>query len=356
MCARAFSTDFGLFTRTPDSGLLYPNPSSQLAHPGSEHLRLFELLGTLLGKAAFESITTNGLFAPFFLGALRGRQQLFHVLDDLRQVDAEVHKSLNFVRTCPEAEVEALGLTFTVARDAFGEREEVELVTGGRDLAVTAGNKFLYIQLMSKHYCVDRIAPQTQAFVRGFHAVVPAAALQAFSEPELQLLLSGSLAGIDVADMRRHAQYAGGYHGLDRHVRRLWEVLGGLSQEELALFLHFVTSSRRGPTGGFGTLQPPLTIVRVPIRRDDERLPVGRTCFHQLLWPVSAFGLLFWASLRAAAEGKMCMMFIDLAADPTHVHHKIHAHTHTHQTYKSTRVAREKLLYAITSNSGFELT
>lgn len=99
-------------------------------------------------------------------------------------------------------------------------------------------------------------------------------------------MLTGSLAGVDVADMRRHAQYAGGYTSLDRHVRRLWEVLGGFSQEELALFLHFVTSSRRAPTGGFGTLQPPLTIVRVPIRRDDEKLPMGRTCFNQLLWPV----------------------------------------------------------------------
>jgi len=285
LCNRAFSPDFGLFTRTPDDGLLYPNPAAGLAHQGGDHLRLFELLGCMLGKAVFEGIVIDALFAPFFLGALRGRQQFFHVLDDLRQLDAEVHKNLTFLRSCHE-DVEALGLTFTVARNDFGESEEVELVPRGRDLAVTHANRFSYIQLVAKHYIVDRIAPHTQAFVRGFHAVVPASALQAFSEPELQILVSGSLAGIDVADMRRHAQYAGGYTGLDRHVRRLWEALGSLSQEELSLFLQFVASSRRAPTGGFGTLNPPLTIVRVPIRRDDERLPVGRTCFNQLLWPV----------------------------------------------------------------------
>ena len=289
LCARAFSPDFGLFTRTPDDGLLYPNSAAGLAHQGGDHLRLFELLGCMLGKAVFEGIVIDAsLFAPFFLGALRGRQQFFHVLDDLQQLDAEVHKNLCFLRSCHE-DVEALGLTFTVARNDFGESEEVELVARGRDLAVTHANRFSYIQLVAKHYIVDRIAPHTQAFVRGFHAVVPASALQSFSEPELQILVSGSLAGIDVADMRRHAQYAGGYTGLDRHVRRLWEALGSLSQEELSLFLQFVTSSRRAPTGGFGTLNPPLTIVRVPIRRDDERLPVGRTCFNQLLWPVRDF-------------------------------------------------------------------
>jgi hypothetical protein len=284
LCARAFSPAFGLFTRTPD-GLLYPNPAARLAHQNGDHLRLFSLLGAMLGKAVFEGIVIDALFAPFFLGALRGRQQFFHVLDDVRQLDAEVHKNLAYLRNSQE-DVEALGLTFTVARDDFGAQEEVELVARGRDMAVTAANKFLYVQLVAKHYIVDRLAPQTQAFVQAFHSVVPPAALQSFSEPELQILVSGSLAGIDVADMRRHAQYGGGYTSLDRHVRRLWEALGSLSQEELSLFLQFVTSSRRAPTGGFGQLNPPLTIVRVPIRRDDERLPVGRTCFNQLLWPV----------------------------------------------------------------------
>lgn len=307
LCSRAFSPDFGLFSRT-DDGLLFPNPSSGLAHQGTDHLRLFELLGTMLGKAVFEGICIDELFAPFFLGALRGRQQFFHVLDDLRQLDADVHRSLTYLRNADD--VEALGLTFTITRNGLGEAEEVELVPNGTNVAVSAFNKFNYIQQVAKHYIVDRIAPQTQAFVRGFHAVVPPSTLQAFSEPELQLLLSGSIAGIDVADMRRHAQYAGGYHALDRHVRRLWKVLGSFTQEEKSLFLQFVTSSRRAPTGGFGSLNPPLTIVRVPIRRDEDKLPVGRTCFNQILWP----------------------------------------------TYPNARVARAKLLLAITSGAGFDLS
>lgn len=37
---------------------MYPNPSSGMVH-GSEHLRLFEFLGRILGKALYEGITVR---------------------------------------------------------------------------------------------------------------------------------------------------------------------------------------------------------------------------------------------------------------------------------------------------------
>ncbi len=37
---------------------MYPNPSSGMVH-GSEHLRLFEFLGRILGKALYEGITVS---------------------------------------------------------------------------------------------------------------------------------------------------------------------------------------------------------------------------------------------------------------------------------------------------------
>lgn len=37
---------------------MYPNPSSGVVH-GSEHLRLFEFLGRILGKALYEGITVS---------------------------------------------------------------------------------------------------------------------------------------------------------------------------------------------------------------------------------------------------------------------------------------------------------
>lgn len=39
---------------------MYPNPSSGVVH-GSEHLRLFEFLGRILGKALYEGITVSAV-------------------------------------------------------------------------------------------------------------------------------------------------------------------------------------------------------------------------------------------------------------------------------------------------------
>ena len=44
--------------RVTKEGLMYPNPSSGMVH-GSEHLRLFEFLGRILGKALYEGITVS---------------------------------------------------------------------------------------------------------------------------------------------------------------------------------------------------------------------------------------------------------------------------------------------------------
>lgn len=44
---------------------MYPNPSSGMVH-GSEHLRLFEFLGRILGKALYEGITVRIGWPPMY--------------------------------------------------------------------------------------------------------------------------------------------------------------------------------------------------------------------------------------------------------------------------------------------------
>lgn len=52
--------------RVTKEGLMYPNPSSEMVH-GSEHLRLFEFLGRILGKALYEGITVRNTCTFVFL-------------------------------------------------------------------------------------------------------------------------------------------------------------------------------------------------------------------------------------------------------------------------------------------------
>jgi hypothetical protein len=139
--------------------------------------------------------------------------------------------------------------------------------------------------------------------------VVSPELLSMFCAPELQILISGSQAGLSVEDLRQHTRYAGGYLALDRHIQRFWGVFAELSAEDQALLLKFITSCERPPSLGFASLQPAFTIQRVECS-DDQRLPTASTCFNILKLP----------------------------------------------TYSSAKVMKEKLLQSIRSKAGFDLS
>lgn len=167
------------------------------------------------------------------------------------------------------------------------------------------------IELVAKYYVVDRVKEQSEAFTRGLWDVIDRSWLRLFNEPELQVLISGATGGaIDVDDMRSNARYSGGYTGMERTISRFWSVVAAFSTKQQADLLRFVTSCERPPPLGFASMNPPFTIQRVGILRDGDRLPTASTCFNTLKLP----------------------------------------------TYSSEKVLKERLLYAIESGAGFELT
>jgi len=132
-----------------------------------------------------------------------------------------------------------------------------------------------------------------------------------FNEPELQVLISGPSGGkIDIYDMKSNTRYAGGFTSIDRTVHRFWKVFSSLSSEQQGLLLRFVTSCERPPPLGFASMNPPFTIQRIGILRDGDRLPTAATCFNTLKLP----------------------------------------------TYSSEKIMKERLVYAIESGTGFELS
>ena len=142
--------------------------------------------------------------------------------------------------------------------------------------------------------------------------VVPPAWLAPFSPHELQVLISGSSGvgsgGINVEDLRAHTRYIG-LSSHDRVVRDFWGVVGGLSPSDRAALLRFTTSCERAPPTGFGQLDPPFTLQHAS-SGGPTALPTASTCFHVLRLPA----------------------------------------------YPSAAVLREKLLLAIHSGTGFELS
>jgi ubiquitin-protein ligase E3 C len=306
LCKLVFDEAYGLF-KANAQGELYPNPASHLC-TGTPDAQSFEFVGRLVGKALFEGITIGPQFARFFLHKLLGRPLNLHYLPSL---DPELYRSLMFLKGY-EGDVGDLALTFTVTPElgegiptaggasgagggagggsgAVTDTGEVELVPGGRGIAVTAANRLSYIYAIANWRLSTSIQRQCDAFLRGMRDVLPASWLAPFSAPELQVLLSGSQRGVDVADLQAHTEYVGGFWVHDSTIRAFWSVVADFSERDRAALLKFVTAAERAPPNGFQQLQPPFTIAKLDMRGRpggaDELLPMASTCFNVLKLP-----------------------------------------------------------------------
>lgn len=190
LAERAFDPALGYFAAN-DEQLLFPS-SSSASLPG--HLRNFEFMGRILGKAVYSSILVKPQFAVPFLNKLLDRH---NVIDDLYGMDPEVYKNLMSLKGLARdgVDIEELSLNFTVTTEVIyypaifpvelrrhvtgyswqvlGQRREVELVAGGRELAVTNGNYREFQYRLANFKLNSETAAQSRAFLRGFRDIIP---------------------------------------------------------------------------------------------------------------------------------------------------------------------------------------
>ncbi|XP_054008078.1 ubiquitin-protein ligase E3B isoform X2 [Hylaeus anthracinus] len=327
---KVFDPSLNLFKTTTENRL-YPSPTSSMQ---DNHLQLFEFVGRMLGKAVYEGIVVDVPFASFFVSQFSGQTggALYSWLDELASLDRDLYRSLTLVKHY-KGDVRQLELTFSLDEDVLGKLVTHELVPGGRAVPVTNENKINYIHLMAHFRMHMQIKDQTAAFIKGFRSIINLEWLALFSTPELQRLISGDNVPLDLRDLRKHTQYYGGFHDSHRVVCWLWDILEkDFSEEERGLFLKFVTSCSKSPLLGFAFLDPPFSIRCVEVGDDEDtgdtigsvirgfftirkkdpqnRLPTSSTCFNLLKLP----------------------------------------------NYQKKSTLREKLRYAVTSNTGFELS
>ncbi|PSC67747.1 E3 ubiquitin-ligase UPL6 [Micractinium conductrix] len=301
-----FDPRLGLFQATTDNRL-YPNPHAQLVMGNA--LRLIEFLGQVLGKAMYEGILVELPLAPFFLKQLRGAAC---DINDLPTLDPELYRNMVFLKRY-EGDVAELGLSFTITDNVLGTTREVELAPRGSDTPVTAENRLAYIHRVADYRLNRQIRAPAAAFLRGLQTLIKPEWVRMFNEEELQMLISGGQQGLDLADVRAHVQYAGGYHQEHPVIAALWEALASFTPAQQAAFLRFITSCPRPPLLGFKYLEPPLGIQMAGSMLDEraaDRLPTAATCMNLLKLP----------------------------------------------PYRSAQQVRDKLLYAIDSGAGFELS
>lgn len=70
------------------------------------------------------------------------------------------------------------------------------------NLSFSLQHRISYVHLMAHYRMCVQIREQTAAFIRGFKSIVRHDWLQMFSGPELQRLISGDNAAMDLSDLR----------------------------------------------------------------------------------------------------------------------------------------------------------
>lgn len=93
-------------------------------------------------------------------------------------------------------------------------------------------------RLITEWRIQKRVEEQFNAFVTGFHELIPADLVNVFDERELELLIGG-IADIDVDDWKKHTDYRG-YTESDIVIVNFWKVCLACSQVEMSF-----TNTRR---------------------------------------------------------------------------------------------------------------
>ncbi|RKF63036.1 putative iq and hect domain protein [Erysiphe neolycopersici] len=324
------------FFVTNDQNLLYPNPTAldeerenlrQEGHIESspywkerikDILQQFEFIGRIVGKCLYEGILIDIGFASFFLLKWPASGLTYRVnINDIRDLDEKLYEGLLQLKNY-NGNVEEFSLDFTTT-DTFltksGKTIAItrDLIPNGSTVSVTNENRPLYVSYVARHRLQVQPYQQTQAFLKGLSDVINPAWISMFNRIELQTLISGDSSEIDVEDLRRNTLYGGIYQIGDdgeehETIKYFWKVMKALDDSDRRKVLKFITSSPRAPLLGFSKLNPLFSIR--DSGSDEDRLPSTSTCVNLLKLP----------------------------------------------RYSSENILKQKLLYAINSGAGFDLS
>ncbi|KAI3626750.1 UFD4 [Malassezia furfur] len=269
-------TDLGMWRAAPHDAPhadarhgLYPRADAERS---AKATALFTTLGQLVAKALLDARLIDVPLHPVFWRQLLGQR----VADTaaLAHIDPAVARSLAALQALPSAELDALELAYALPSTDALLRADTPLVTHA--------NVDAYVRDVA--HATLAIDGALAAFRTGFAHVMPLAHLGVFSATELGHLVAHRDEDWSEAALRRALVPDHGFSSESREFGDLVAILAAYSEDERRAFVQWLTGAPRLPIGGFGALQPPLTVVR----RDHEpplaagRLPAERDDVRQL--------------------------------------------------------------------------
>ena len=157
-------------------------------------------------------------------------------LNELSHIDRDLAKGLQWILDNP---VEELEQTITYEHSIFGKKITKELILDGYNTLVTDDNKRLYVDKICQSIMVTDVKNKLDTFIEGFYRVIPRKSIELFTASELSNLITGETF-IDVDEIERTTKCTN-FPKSDVLMQWLWTILRSFSQDELAMFLFFVS-------------------------------------------------------------------------------------------------------------------
>lgn len=235
--------------------------------------------GIIIGEAFYSGVALGASLSPLLCEVLAsGNLERFDYLGALERIDHDSYVMLRGIDVDNGEEY------------YFEDGAGCELVSNGSNVRVTGKDLFeKYCELMARRILLGAEPWYFEMFVRGFWSRIGNMTLRSygFIGADVQARLRGRV-NICVKQWRRQTvrkQEGSVSEGVALEVAGwFWKIFEKLGQEQLRKLLKFCTGMLFMPLRGFNDTSQGHFVLRI-MPRDDNRLPIARTCFNELQIP-----------------------------------------------------------------------
>ncbi|KAI1174325.1 hypothetical protein F4777DRAFT_554128 [Nemania sp. FL0916] len=297
--AEALDPDYGAFTVDSRTRMTWFQPGS--LQPEWK----YELIGLLVSLAVYNGLTLPVTFPKALYHKLLGEPvtELHHIADGWPDLASGLTNLLEWNESDGAVE-DVFVVTYEFSTTMLGQPVSRQMDPSQRESwpqpslyptatplsadnptdapAVTGDNRSAYVSDYIRYLTDVSVAPQYEAFARGFRTCLHPKSLTLLTPSLLQSIVEGTQE-IDIMELRRVARYSG-WDANHRTIRDFWHVVKRFDDRMRRKLLEFVTSSDRLPVGGAAHIQ---FVIQKNGEEEGEgaRLPTAYTCYGHLLLP-----------------------------------------------------------------------